>query len=321
MSKTILITGGGGYIGSVVARRLIEKKYTVINVDRSGIKVKDATNFSYDIENISLMKGLMKLSKPDAIIHLGANASVPKSILDPIATYHNNVSNTINFAKSAIESGVKYFIFSSSSSVYGNLPPPVEEGDANFSSACSPYGRSKFIIERVLYDFANAYEFYPVCLRYFNVAGTYQELGYKRNPKEHVIPLLCERAVKNEKFTIYGNDYNTADGTAERDYSHVLDIANGHLDSLEFLFENNKGTVVNLGNNNPVSIKELVALAREESGNEFPVAYSDKRIGDPSSTGANINRAKSTLGWRPRFGIKRIIREEINWAKKQNKKK
>lgn len=314
MDKTILVTGGSGYVGQVVCQRLIEEGYAVINVDRSGIKVKGATNFGYDIENYHQMQGLLELSKPDAIIHLAGSPSAPKSVVNPTDTYQNNVANSINLAKAAISTGVQYFIFSSTSSVYGGTDTQNVEGDAKLETSISPYGRSKYMIERILYDFANAHDFYPVCLRYFNAAGTYKGLGYKKNPKEHVLPILCEKAVKNEEFTIYGDDYNTEDGTCERDYTHVLDVANAHVSALKWVFENNKGTALNIGCGSPVSVKRLVELVKEKTGNDFPVVIGERRAGDPDRSHADISRAMDTLDWAPENYIDKIVEDEVEWA-------
>lgn len=319
MSKTILVTGGSGYVGSVVCRRLIESGYKVINVDKSGHKVKDAINFSYDLENISQLTGLVNLSRPDAIIHLAASTSAPKSVEDPADTYQNNVANSINLAKAAIRAGVEYFIFSSSSSVYGEAFHAGGSSETDLPYPTSPYGKSKFIFEQIMQDFSNAYKFKYVALRYFNAAGTYNDLGYRREPKEHVIPILCERAIKNEKFIIYGDDYSTPDGTCQRDYTHVLDIANGHLAALTYLFGGGTQRVFNLGSGKPTSVKELVKLVETETGSPVSVKYDERREGDPARTMANINAAKKFLSWEPKHSLNDIIKEEMAWAKKHDK--
>ena len=219
--KTILVTGGSGFIGSVTCKLLVDSGYNVINIDRVKRQQEGVTQYPFDIDNHQL-KGVIELTKPDAVIHLAADHSVPLSIQDPASTYANNVANSISLLNHSINAGVKHFIFSSSSSVYGDSET-ILNAESDIPNPKTPYGRSKLIFENVLKDYANAYEFNFASLRYFNAAGSYEGLGYTLNPKQHLVPILVDAGLNEEVFTINGDDYETPDGTCIRDYTHIFD--------------------------------------------------------------------------------------------------
>jgi UDP-glucose 4-epimerase len=317
MSKTIVVTGGSGYIGRVVCKMLVMLKYNVINIDRNSQKMEGVTTFNYDIANSSEVRGILKLAKPEAIIHLAATPSAPKSVVNPSDTYQNNVANTINLMHHAVEFGVKHFVFSSSSSVYGGKDGATSEDEV--TDPKSPYGNSKLMIEEVLADFSAAYDFSYVAFRYFNAAGTYGELGYQKDPMEHVLPIISDKAVKNEEFTIFGDDYDTNDGTCERDYTHVADIARGHLLALDHLFAGKDSEIFNLGSGNPASIYDLIKMTEKEIDGKIKVKRGPARAGDPARTHANITKADKILNWNPENNIEDIVREEVQWARDHNK--
>lgn len=316
--QTILVTGGSGYIGTVVCSMLMDAGYKVINVDRHSHKMEGVTTFNYDIGDSTQMRGLLKLAKPDAIVHLAASGSAPKSVIDPAETYQNNVANTLDLLHAAIEFGIDKFVFSSSSSVYGNVDNATKEDQP--TNPQSPYGKSKLIIENMLEDFDKAYGFKYVAFRYFNAAGTYKTRGYKKDPKEHVLPILAEAAINDEEFTIFGADYDTKDGTCERDYTHVSDIARAHVNALEYLFTGGNSEIINLGSGFPTSIIKLITTIEDElDAGELKIIEGPRREGDPSKTHADITKAATILDWEPRYTIYDIIPEELQWAKQHKK--
>lgn len=311
--KTIIVTGGSGYIGSVTCKLLVDNGYNVINLDRVKRELPGVTQYPFDIDNHQV-RGLLQLIKPDAIVHLAADHSVPKSIESPNSTYSNNVANTIELLNNAVEAGVKHFVFSSTSSVYGNTDgTPSKETDPTVP--LTPYGRSKLMVEQVLEDFSSAFDFTFVSLRYFNAVGSYEGLGYRLNPKEHVLPILVESALKEKTFTLNGDDYNTKDGSTMRDYTHVYDVALAHVSALNYLFDNGQSEVINIGSSNPASVKQLIAEVESQTGKTVQVEIGPRREGDTAVTYADITKANILLGWAPTQNLQEMVSSEINLPK------
>ncbi len=316
--KTILVTGGSGFIGSVTCSLLVQAGHNVINIDRVKRELPGVTQYPFDIDNHQL-KGIMELTKPDAIIHLAANHSVPKSIDDPAETYYNNVANSVSLLKNAVACGVKHFVFSSSSSVYGDSDMLLNS-EIDPTNPLTPYGKSKLMIENVLEDYAIAYDFNYTALRYFNAAGSFEGLGYQLDPKEHIIPIIVSKALKGEKLTINGNDYDTADGTCERDYTHVVDIASAHMAALNYLFDGGEGGAFNIGGGSSSSIDTVVAEVEKQLELTIDKEYGPRRDGDPAKTSANIAKAWDEMGWESSFTIQDIVRDEIAYQQSLIKK-
>ena len=316
--KTILVTGGSGFIGSVTCLLLVQAGHNVINIDRVKRELPGVTQYPFDIDNHQL-KGIMELTKPDAIIHLAANHSVPKSIKDPAETYYNNVANSVSLLKNAVACGVKHFVFSSSSSVYGDSEMLLNS-EIDPTNPLTPYGKSKLMIENVLEDYAIAYDFNYTALRYFNAAGSFEGLGYQLDPKEHIIPIIVSKALKGEKLTINGNDYDTADGTCERDYTHVVDIASAHMAALNYLFDGGAGGAFNIGGGSSSSIDTVVAEVEAQLELTINKDYGPRRDGDPAKTSANIAKAWDEMGWESSFTIQDIVRDEIAYQQSLIKK-
>ncbi len=310
--KTILVTGGSGYIGSVTCKLLVDSGYNVINIDRVKREQPGVTQYPFDLDNHQ-MKGVIQLTNPDAIIHLAADHSVPKSIKSPDSTYFNNVANTVSLLKSAVAADVKHFVFSSTSSVYGNTDgsPSSEDHPIN---PLTPYGKSKAMVESILEDFSNAYDFTYTSLRYFNAAGSYEGLGYQLEPKEHLVPIVVDCALNDKALTVNGNDYKTDDGTCQRDYTHVLDIAMAHVAALNFLFDGGESNVFNIGGSNTTSIKQVIAEVEKQTGGPLSAVYGPKREGDTTTTSANISKAQEMLGWSPSQSLETIITSELEYA-------
>jgi UDP-glucose 4-epimerase len=311
--RTILVTGGSGYIGSVTCKLLVDSGYNVINIDRIKREQTGVTQYPFDLDNHQ-MKGVIQLTKPDAIIHLAADHSVPKSIESPDSTYFNNVANTISLLKSSVDAGVKHFVFSSTSSVYGNTDgTPSKETDP--INPLTPYGKSKAMVESILEDFSTAYDFTYTNLRYFNAAGSYEGLGYTLEPKEHLVPIVVDSILNDKEMTVNGNDYNTVDGTCQRDYTHVLDIAMAHIAALNYLFDGGESNVFNVGGGNTTSINQVISEVEKQTGKTLTTSIGPKRQGDTAITSASIDKAQEMLGWAPSQTLETIISSELEHAK------
>ena len=313
--KTILVTGGSGFIGSVTCKLLVDSGYNVINIDRVKRQQEGVTQYPFDIDNHQL-KGVIELTKPDAVIHLAADHSVPLSIQDPASTYANNVANSISLLNHSINAGVKHFIFSSSSSVYGDSET-ILNAESDIPNPKTPYGRSKLIFENVLKDYANAYEFNFASLRYFNAAGSYEGLGYTLNPKQHLVPILVDAGLNEEVFTINGDDYETPDGTCIRDYTHIFDVASAHVSALNYLMDGGDSNIFNIGGGSGSSIKQVIAEVEKQLGKEVNVEVGPKREGDAERTDANIVKAFEMLGWEPQNTLEEIVADEIAYQSKK----
>ena len=312
--KTILVTGGSGFIGSVTCKLLVDSGYNVINIDRIKRQQEGVNQYPFDIDNHQL-KGVIQLTKPDAIIHLAADHSVPKSVNDPATYYYNNVANTIALLNNAVEAGVKNFVFSSSSSVYGDSDFLLNsEDDPTFPK--TPYGRTKVMVENILKDYSKVYDFNHISLRYFCAAGSYEGLGYRLDPKEHILPILVDKALNDKVFTINGDDYDTIDGTNVRDYTHVFDIASAHIAALNYLFDKGESNLFNIGAGSPQSIKQVIAEVEKQLGKEIKVEIGPRREGDAVKTDANVSKSLDLLGWEPQYTIEDIVRDEISYQKK-----
>jgi UDP-glucose 4-epimerase len=315
--KTILVTGGSGFIGSITCKFLVDSGHNVINIDRIKRQQEGVHQYPFDIDNHQL-EGVIALTKPDAVIHLAADHSVPLSIGNPADTYYNNVANTVALLKHCIKNNVKHFVFSSSSSVYGNSEFVVNT-ETDPTNPLTPYGRSKEMIETVLKDFSNAYDLTFASLRYFNAAGSYEGLGYTLEPKSHLVPILVDKALNGETFTLNGEDYETKDGTCERDYTHVADIASAHISALNYLFDGGSGGIFNIGGGSSNSIKEVIAEVEKQLDLTIDTEVGPKREGDPAVTSANVARAWEEFGWESNFDIEDIVKDEIAFQQSQKK--
>ena len=315
--KTILVTGGSGFIGSITCKFLVDSGHNVINIDRTKRQQDGVHQYPFDIDNHQL-EGVIALTKPDAVIHLAADHSVPKSLMSPAETYYNNVANSIALLKNCVKNGVKHFVFSSSSSVYGNSDFIVNS-ESDPTNPLTPYGKSKRMLEQILIDFNKAYDFNFTSLRYFNAAGSFEGLGYNMNPKEHLVPIVVEKALNGETFTINGDDYDTKDGTCERDYTHVADIASAHVAALNYLFDGGAGGIFNIGGGSSSSIKEVVAEVEKQLDITIDTEVGPKREGDPDKTSANVNWALEEFGWESSYTLEDIVKDEIAYQQRQQK--
>jgi len=308
----ILVTGGAGYIGSVIVKKLIDNKHEVVvlddlsqghleAIDKKAIFVK---------ANLSEINNVFKKFKFDAVIHMAAHSLVGESMENPKKYFDNNVVNGINLLNVMLENNCKKIVFSSSASVYGEPSKvPIKEDfelkPSNF------YGETKLIFEKILEWYKKAYGLKYTSLRYFNAAGAIKECGEDHKPETHLIPIILQVALgKRKEINIFGDDYKTKDGTCIRDYIHVSDLADAHILALE------KDGIFNLGSEQGYSVKEIVEIARKVTGKEIKVKISDRRAGDPAVLVASSEKIKKELCWKAKFGIKDIIKSAWDWHSK-----
>jgi UDP-glucose-4-epimerase GalE len=320
-NRTVLVTGGSGFIGGVVCRLLVSAGHNVINVDRKKKEIPGVTQYPFDIDNHQV-QGVIKLTKPDTIIHLAADHEVARSMQEPAVYYANNVANTIGLLNSAVTHGVKNFIFSSSSTVYGSAEqfPTTESTPTN---PISPYGRSKQMVETMLSDYEAAYGIRCVALRYFNAAGAMPDNshGYTQDPATHLIPIVARALANDQCITVFGDDYDTKDGTCERDYTHVCDIAQAHIAAMTMLdTDNSTGGVFNIGMGSPASVLDVLAAFEQVTGKPPVYTFAGRRTGDAAKTYADITLATGALGWAPEHTLEDIVRHAWAWETKKRKK-
>lgn len=320
--KKVLVTGGAGYIGSHIVRKLLRSGYEVVVYDSLVYGHRDAIP-----ENVNFVKGDLAdkvlLEKTfvensfDAVMHFAGFAYVGESVENPKKYFENNVVNGLNLLNSCVRHNVKKFIFSSSCSVYGTpISLPITENEKK--SPESPYGETKLIFEKFLNWYDTAYGLKYVSLRYFNAAGADDSgiIGEHHDPETHLIPLVLDVAIgKRDNIKIFGIDYDTKDGTCIRDYIHVNDLADIHIKSLENLEEESKEYNVGVGKG--YSVKEIIEICREVTGHEIPTIESRRRAGDPPKLYADASKIKEELNWEPRYGIREIIESAWKWHKKR----
>jgi UDP-glucose-4-epimerase GalE len=317
--KTVLVTGGSGFIGGMVCRLLVAAGHNVINVDRRKSNVEGVTQYPFDLDNHQL-KGVIQLTKPDTIMHFAADHEVGRSVTEPGVFYWNNVANTIALLNHAVSAGVKNFVFSSSSSVYGDIKtfPTIEDTPRD---PVSPYGRSKKMVEDLLEDYRTAYGLNYTALRYFNAAGADPELkhGYTQDPASHLIPIICRAVLAGNTVKVYGDDYPTEDGTCVRDYTHVYDIATAHLAAMNYLADSGVSGAYNIGAGKGNSILQVIRTFEKVTGQPVKYEIAERREGDPPTTYADISKTSGAFGWQPIYGLEEIVSHAYNWEKKVQK--
>ncbi|MEI5993254.1 UDP-glucose 4-epimerase GalE [Candidatus Enterococcus mansonii] len=318
---SILVLGGAGYIGSHAVDQLINKGYEVIVIDnlQTGHKQaihQQATFYQGDIRDKAFMQEVFKKETIDGVIHFAASSLVGESVEQPLKYFNNNVYGTQITLEVMEEFGVKHIVFSSTAATYGEPKemPIVETMPTNPEN---PYGESKLMMEKMMKWCDNAYGIKYVALRYFNVAGAKSDasIGEDHDPETHLIPIILQAALgQREYLGIYGDDYDTPDGTCIRDYVYIEDLIAAHISALEYLKKGNDSNVFNLGSNTGYSVKEMLEAARAVTGKEIPAKVMPRRAGDPSKLVASSEKAKSILGWQPQVtDIKQIIKTAWDW--------
>ena len=317
----VLVTGGAGYIGSVLTEELVCGGHMVTVYDNlskghADAVVEGADFIEADLLETEKLTEVLRQNETEAVIHMAASSLVGESVQEPAKYYHNNVVAGLSLLEAMRAANVKKLVFSSTAAVYGEpQKQPIEESDP--TAPTNPYGETKLAFENILKWFENAYKLRFASLRYFNAAGASQRCGERHNPETHLIPIILQAAQGAREFIeVYGTNYPTADGTCIRDYIHVIDLAQAHILALDILDE--RSAIYNLGCGGAgYSVKEVIDAARAVTGREINVKYGDRRAGDPAVLIASSEKIKRELGWQPqRQDLQEIISSAWNW--KQN---
>ncbi len=339
--KKIIVTGGCGYIGSHIIVSLLEKGYQVFSIDSlengnenvpesiKKITGKEVHNFKINLCNLKALRAvLLSLDKVDGIIHCAAFKSVSESVFRPMRYYANNISSMMNVLLCVREFNVPHFVYSSSSSVYGNISElPVTENTPVIKQE-SPYARTKYIGEMMIDDMMQTHVFKSLKLRYFNPAGSHDSglLGevLTENPTS-IVPAITRTAIgKQKQFVVNGIDYATRDGSCIRDYVHVMDIANAHLLALQYLMGLEDATacndIMNLGTGNGVSVLEMIKAFEKASGKKLNVKNGERRTGDAIAVYSDCSKAKNKLGWEANRTLEQMMQSAWQWEQLNNSK-
>jgi len=317
---SILVTGGAGYIGSHTAKALARAGFVPVTVDNLVHGHRWAVQWGPleegDISDAAFMDGVFSRHKPVAVMHFAAFIAVGESVADPEKYYANNVAGTLSLLAAMRRGGCGRIVFSSTAAVYGEpLAVPIAEDHP--LAPVNPYGRSKLMIEQILRDFDAAYGTGSLCLRYFNAAGADPdgEIGEDHDPETHLIPLAVGAALGTRPpLSIFGDDYDTPDGTALRDYIHVTDLAEAHVLGVRRLLAGARSEAFNLGTGTGNSVREIVDAVARVSGREVPHRFGPRRAGDAARLVASSSAAMRALGWKPSYtDIETIVRTAWNW--------
>jgi UDP-glucose 4-epimerase len=304
----IFIVGGAGYIGSHMVKIAHKAGQDVVTLDNLSTGHQDAVLYGEfelcDILDTAKLDKLFKKHKPDAVMHFSAYSLVGESMTDPYKYYNNNVSGTLSLLKAMIDNACMKFIFSSSAAIFGN-PEYIPIDEIHPKNPINPYGKSKLMVEEILKDFESAYGLKYVSFRYFNAAGHDPdgELSERHHPETHLLPIIMQAANGlRDSASIFGNDYDTNDGTCVRDYIHVNDLANAHLRGLDYLNQKESSSAeFNLGNGDGFSVKEVIQQVKDITGKDFKVLEEGRRDGDPSTLIASDEKAKKELRLLPGY--------------------
>ncbi len=319
--KTVLVTGGAGYIGSHMAAALHRQGYKVIVADNLCTGHKEAVKFGElcvgDVRETSFLDSIFTTHHIDGIIHFAASSLVGESCLDPLKYYMNNLAGAQMLLEAMRRHGIKNIVFSSTAAVYGEpRKQPIEENDITLPT--NPYGESKLAVERLLKWCDKAYGIRYVCLRYFNAAGAdnLTGIGEDHSPETHLIPLVLQTALgKSQHIRIFGNDYPTPDGTCLRDYIDVRDLTDAHILALEHLDADRPSDVFNLGSSTGYSVRQIIDMAQKVTGCMIPSVVAERRAGDPPVLIASNKKAKQRLGWQPRYSLEDMVLSAWHWHK------
>lgn len=325
MPNIVLVTGGAGYIGSHTCKTLAQSGFLPVTYDNLVYghrwAVKWGPFVEGDLADKELLIKTIEDYKIQSVIHFAAYAYVGESMQDPDKYFRNNVVNTLSLLEVLREKKIKNIVFSSTCATYG-LPDTVPIDENHIQNPVNPYGESKLFIEKALHWHDVAYGLKSVALRYFNAAGADSdtEIGEDHDPETHLIPLIIQSALgQRPHVEIFGTDYATADGTAIRDYIHVLDLADAHVRALQYLQNDGESLALNLGTGAGSSVREVISAVERNTGCTVPFRESPRRAGDPPALVADAAKAKQVLGWEAKYSdLDFIVKTAWAWAKKQH---
>lgn len=319
----ILVLGGAGYIGSHTVYELIDAGREVViadNLETGHIEAvhPQAKFYQGDIRDRAFVDSVLEAEKIDGVIHFAANSLVGESMTDPLKYYDNNMNGTKVLLQSMVAHGVDKIVFSSTAATYGEPERvPILETDRTEPTNC--YGETKLSMEKMFKWTARAHGLRYVSLRYFNACGAHAsgKIGEAHSPESHLIPLILQVPNGQREFiSIFGDDYDTKDGTCIRDYIHVTDLAQAHILAMDYLMDGGESNIFNLGNGVGFTVKEVIDTAREVTGHPIPAKVTPRRAGDPAQLIASSDKARTVLGWNPQHAdLKEIIGSAWNWHK------
>jgi UDP-arabinose 4-epimerase len=321
---TVLVTGGAGYIGSHACKALAAAGYLPVALDSLVYGHEWAVQWGPleqgDILDRAWLDRILQQYRPAAIMHFAAFAYVGESVTNPGKYYRNNVAGTLTLLEAMRDNGVGRFVFSSTCATYG-IPDTVPIVESTIQQPINPYGASKLMVERMLADFEAAHALRWIALRYFNAAGAdpHNMIGEAHDPETHLIPLALDAAAgRGPALTVFGDDYNTRDGTCIRDYIHVTDLAQAHVLALTALERGEASQPINLGNGAGFTVREVIAAVERVTGLSVPHTIGPRRAGDPPSLISDAERARTTLGWRPAYAdLDQIIATAWAWHQRR----
>ncbi|WP_292225057.1 UDP-glucose 4-epimerase GalE [Brevundimonas sp.] len=319
MSRTVLVAGGAGYVGSHVCLALHEAGFTPLVYDNltngHAAFVQWGVLEQGDIRDGARLGEVIAKHRPVAVLHFAALIEVGESVKEPGRFYENNVAGAITLIEAARRGGIGCMVFSSTCATYGD-PVRLPMDETHPQGPLNPYGRSKLMVEQALADYSTYAGFRSVCLRYFNAAGADEQgrIGERHHPETHAIPLALQTALgQRSGFKLFGDDYDTRDGTAVRDYIHVMDLADAHVRALKYLLEGGETSVFNLGTGTGTTVKELIDTIRRTTNLPFEVETVARRAGDAPVLVADNAKARAVLGWRPTRDLTDIIQSAWRW--------
>lgn len=318
----ILVCGGAGYIGSHMVAELLENGEEVVILDNLEKGHTEALLggklYIGDLRDRTILDKVFTENKIDAVIDFAAYSLVGESMTEPLKYFNNNVGGTISLLEAMRDYNVKYIVFSSTAATYGE-PEVVPISEDSKTIPTNAYGESKLLVEKILRWCDHAYGIKYTTLRYFNAAGAHisGKIGEDHSPESHLIPIILDVALGNrDKIMMYGDDYDTIDGTCIRDYIHVSDLASAHSLALKRLMNGGESRIYNLGNGTGFSVKEVVEIARKVTGHPIPAGVAPRRAGDPAILIASSKKAVEELGWKPKYNsIDTVIETAWNWHK------
>ena len=324
IGKAVLVTGGAGYVGSHTCKLLVKNGFVPVTVDRhfrEGL-ISYGPNYNLQLpQELDRLDEIIKGYNITSCIHFAGSTSVPESVANPSLYYKNNLITTIALLDKLIDCGVKTFVYSSSAATYGD-PGMKLCKESDVCKPISSYGATTLMMEQVCRDYKVAYGLSSVGLRYFNAAGAdpEAEIGELREKETHIIPLAIDAVKQGKTFKIFGDKYDTDDGTCVRDYVHVMDLADAHIKSLNYASKNQVAEVFNLGSGAPASNKQLIDAVQKHAGT-MKVEMHENRPGDPAYLVADITKVKQTLGWEPtQSSVDNVVATAVKWYNKTHKK-